>query len=141
MHSSCLPFVRTCVLCKNGHHGSKYKGCPYFRNLMENEMRTKPQSEKLNTKPNNRQPPDMDRARGPIQSIHSQRPTSKTFHEYPPLSPGKAWSRPLNFITTQLRSPPPQLQLNQSRDLPSKYMFVPHAEILVTLQARPAACP
>jgi hypothetical protein len=46
------------------------------------------------------------------------------------MRPGNAWRRPLNFATTQLPQPPPQLySLNQQRDLPSKYMFVPHAEI------------
>jgi hypothetical protein len=26
----------------------------------------------------------------------------KTLHDYPPISPGNAWSRPQNFATTQL---------------------------------------
>jgi hypothetical protein len=64
-------FLSTCALCKIGDHGSKYIGFPYFRNLMEKEMRNKFQSEKLNTKPNNRQP-NMGRARNSIQSIHPQ---------------------------------------------------------------------
>jgi hypothetical protein len=100
-------FVPTCALCKLGYHGSKYKGCPYFRNLMEKEMRNKPQSEKLNANPNNRQPSNMGRARNLFQSIHPQNPPSKTLHDYPPISPGNAWSRPLKFATTQLPQPPP----------------------------------
>jgi hypothetical protein len=42
-----------CALCKIGDDGSKYRDCTYFRNLMEKEMWTKPQSKNLNTKPNN----------------------------------------------------------------------------------------
>jgi hypothetical protein len=118
-------FVPTCALCKIGDHGSKYRGCPYFRNLMEKEMRNKPQAEKLN-----RQPPNMGRARNPDQSIYPQKPPSKTIHNYPPMSPGNAWSRPLNFAPTQLSKPHPQhYSLNQPRHLPSNYMFVPPEEI------------
>jgi hypothetical protein len=50
-------------------HVSKYRVYPYFRNLMEKEMRNKPQYEKLNTKRNNRQPPNTGRARGSVQPI------------------------------------------------------------------------
>jgi hypothetical protein len=28
-------FVPACALCNMGEHGSKYRGCPYFRNLVE----------------------------------------------------------------------------------------------------------
>jgi hypothetical protein len=89
-------------------------------------MRNKPQSEKLN-----RQPSNMGRARNSDQSTHPQNPLSKTLHNYPPTSPGNAWSRPLNFTATQLPRPPPTqpYSSNQPRDLPSNYMFAPHAEI------------
>jgi hypothetical protein len=40
-----LNFVPRCALCRIGGHGSKYRGCPYFHNLMEKEMRNKSQSE------------------------------------------------------------------------------------------------
>jgi hypothetical protein len=52
-------FVQTCARCKTADHGSKYRGCPSFRNLMEKEMRNKPQSEKLS----NPQPSNMGRSR------------------------------------------------------------------------------
>jgi hypothetical protein len=46
------------------------------------------------------------------------------------MSPGNASSGPLNFAITQLSQPPSQLySSNQPRDLPSKYMFVPDANI------------
>ena len=119
-------FVPTCALCKIGDHGSKYRGCPYFRNLMEKEMRNKPQPEKLN----NRQPSNVGRARNSFQSMHPQNPPSKTLHDYPPMSPGNAWSRPLNFSTSQLPQPPPPTpRLNQPRNLLSNHIFVPHMEI------------
>jgi hypothetical protein len=115
-------FMPICALCR---------GCPYFRNLMEEEMRNGLQPKKLNTKPNTRQPPNMGRERNSVQSIHPQKPSSKTIYDYPPMSPGKAWKSPLKFSTTKLPRSPPQLySLNQPRDLPSKYMFVPHVEIL-----------
>jgi hypothetical protein len=75
------------------------------------EMRNKPQSEKLNTKPNNRQPSNMGRERNLFQFIHPKTPPSKTLHDSPPISPGNAWSRPLKFATTQLPQPPPPLLL------------------------------
>jgi hypothetical protein len=46
------------------------------------------------------------------------------------MSPGNAWSRPLNFAITQLPQPPSQLyRFTSPRDLPSKYTFMPHAEV------------
>jgi hypothetical protein len=50
-------FLPTCALCKIGDHGSKYRGCAYIRNIVVKEMRNKPQSEKLHTKPNIRSLP------------------------------------------------------------------------------------
>jgi hypothetical protein len=49
----------------------------------------------------------------------------KPLHDYPPMSPGNTWSRHLNFVTTLLPEPPPQLySLNEPRNLP----FVPRAD-------------
>jgi hypothetical protein len=118
-------FVPTCALCRMGGHGSRYRGCPYFRSLMDREMRNKPQSAPINAKRNNRQPPTMDRARTSFQPIHQQRPPFRTIHNYPPLNPVNAWTRPLNFSTTPQPQPPPQpFSLNQPSDLSSTYMFV-----------------
>jgi hypothetical protein len=101
-----------------------------FRNLMEKEMKNKPHYEKLNTKPNNRQPPNIGKARGSVQRIHPQRPPSKTLHDYPPVRLVNAWNRPLNLATTQIPQPHPQLySLIQPRDLPSRYTFVSRAEV------------
>jgi hypothetical protein len=93
-------------------------------------MRNEPQFEKLNTKPNNRQPPNMGRGRGSVQSIHPQRQLYEILHDSQPMSPGNVWSRPLNSSTIKLPQRPPQLySLNKPPGFLSKYMFVPHAEI------------
>jgi hypothetical protein len=44
--------------------------------------------------------------------------------------PRNDWSRSLTFTPALLPQPPPQLySLNQSRHLPSKYMFAPHVDV------------
>jgi hypothetical protein len=123
-------FLTICSFCGIGGNGSKYRGCPILHDLVEKKTRNEPQSEKGNTKPNNQQPSNTERARGSSQSIHPQEPSSQTLHDHPHMSPGNYWSRPLTFTTTRLPQLPSQLySLNQPCHLPSKYMFVPHANI------------
>jgi hypothetical protein len=107
-------FEPICALCKMGAHGSRYKGCPYFRNLMDKEMRNKPQTAMSNNKQLNRQLPNMGRMRTQFQS------PIKTTLLYPPLSSGNAWARPLNLSNTQ--------SSQQPHDLPTKFMFVPQPQ-------------
>jgi hypothetical protein len=114
-------FVPTCALCKMGEHGSKYRGCPYFRSLMEKESRNKPAT--LNTKQLNAEPPTMDRRQSSFQSTHQHRPPLNSLQNYPP--PINAWTKPLNF-SGQPYLPPRPYTSNQPRDLPSNYSFAPH---------------
>jgi hypothetical protein len=102
---------------------------PLFRNIMEKEIRNKPHHEKLNTKPNNRQPATIGKARGSVEPIHPQRPPPKTIHDYPHASLRNAWGSPLNFATTQLPQPPQHYSLTQPRDIPSTYTFVSRAKV------------
>jgi hypothetical protein len=116
-------FVPACALCKMGDHGSKYRGCPYFRTLMEKVSRNKPQSATLNIKQLNPKPPNKDRRQTSFQSIHQHRPPFNTLQDYHPTT--NAWTIPLNF-SGQPQLPPRPFSYNQPRDLPSNYSFVPH---------------
>jgi hypothetical protein len=118
-----LNFLPTCALWNIGDHSFKYRGCPYFRILMEKETRNKPQSEKLNTKPNNCQPSNTGRAGSSVQFIHLQNPPRRSAY-----GSRKRLEQASDFATMQLPQPSPP-GLNQRRELPSNYMFVPHAEI------------
>jgi hypothetical protein len=104
-------FVPVYALCKIRDLGSKYRCCPYFRILVQFEIRNKRQSENLNTEPNNRQPPNMDRALSSVQSIHQENPSFKTLHSYSPMILGNAWARPLNCSITQLPKSPVTLRI------------------------------
>jgi hypothetical protein len=61
-------FVPVCALCKMGEHCSKYRGCPYFRNLMEKETGNKPQPATPNSKQLNRQSPNRNTTQTSFQS-------------------------------------------------------------------------
>jgi hypothetical protein len=93
-------------------------------------MRNRPQSGKLSTKQDNRQPPNMDRASKSLSSIHPSAPPLKTLHYYAPLS--IYWiclDQVFDFFHyTTVTTSPQTFSLNQARDLPSKYTFVPHPE-------------
>jgi hypothetical protein len=101
-----------------GEHGSKYRGCPYFRSLMENEMRNKSQSSSLNTIQSNPTPPNIDRQQSSLQSLSRPGPPFRTHHNLPPTY--NAWTRPLNLAPAQPLPPPLPFSPNHPRTL------VPH---------------
>jgi hypothetical protein len=107
-------FVPTCALCKMGEHGSKYRGCPYFRSLMDKETRNKPQPPPLNTNQINPNPPTIDR-RQTSQTFSRPRPPSKTLQNFPPNF--NSWSRPLNLASAHPIQPPLPFSSTQPRTL------------------------
>jgi hypothetical protein len=76
-------FVPPCALWKMGDHGTKYRGCPYFRTLTANETRNRPLSPTINTKQLNQNPPNTDRRKTSFQSSNQHRPPFKNVHDYP----------------------------------------------------------
>jgi hypothetical protein len=79
-------FIPSCALCRLGDHGARYRGCPYFRSLMEKELRNKPPS--ITPNPNQSDPnlQSFDRRHNPF-------PARNHLGNFPP--PTSAWSRPL----------------------------------------------
>jgi hypothetical protein len=87
-------FIPSCALCKLGSHGSRYRGCPYFRSLMERESRNNPQAATHSSNNSNH-----------INSNYQssvRRPSINNFghplHALPNMPPTiNAWSQPLKF--------------------------------------------
>jgi hypothetical protein len=120
-------FVPTCALCKIGEHSTKFRGCPFFQDLMEKEgrlNRNKPTHTKQKAPPP-RTPVSVGKAGGPLQPPAFQRPPSHSnfSQNLPAQRVNNAWNRPLVF-GNQATTPTFQT-LVQPNNIPLKYQFRP----------------
>jgi hypothetical protein len=80
-------FVPSCALCKIGEHSTRFRGCPFFKELMEKESR-------LNRNNHSKPPPPRTqlRARPP-----QRQPVPNYNLHFPAMNAPNAWNRPLQF--------------------------------------------
>jgi hypothetical protein len=100
-------FTPSCALCTLGDHGARYRGCPYFRSLMEKEQRNKPNKPPSSTSNPNHVDPNhlaFDRRHNSLPARNHFRHPLHTLQSFPP--PTSAWSRPLVFSTAKPPPPP-----------------------------------
>jgi hypothetical protein len=95
-------FVPTCALCKIGEHSTRFRGCPFFQELMEKESRLNRNKPSHSKPPPPRTHPEVLRARG----LPKPPPVLNYNRHFPAMNAPNAWSRPLQFgIQTPTHNP------------------------------------
>ena len=86
-------FVPTCALCKIGNHSTRFRGCPFFQELMEKESRLNRNKPSHSKPPPPRTHPVALRA----HALPIPQPVSNYNLHLPATNLPNAWNRPLQF--------------------------------------------
>jgi hypothetical protein len=108
-------FVPTCALCKIGEHSTRFRGCPFFQELMEKESRLYHNKPSHFKPPAPRSHPEVFRTRGPPKP-----PLVSNYNHFPAMNMPNAWNRPLLFGK---QAPPQNVGYTQPANIPFNAHF------------------